>query len=87
MTKYRLAVYNYLLDKTNQYVPDMENSGKGGIMMTMIMDNMGTILVSAGLIVMVSLILRSMWKKKKSGISSCGCGCSSCPSSGICHKQ
>ena len=55
--------------------------------MAMIMDNMGTILVSAGLVTVVGLILRNMWKKRKSGVSSCGCGCSSCPSAGICHKQ
>lgn len=47
----------------------------------------GTALVIAILAVIVGLIIRSMVKNKKSGKSSCGCGCESCPSSGMCHKN
>ena len=34
--------------------------------------NIGTILITAGLIVIVALIIRSIVRDKKAGISSCG---------------
>ena len=37
--------------------------------------NLGTILISAGLIVIVALIIRSIVRDKKAGISSCGAKC------------
>ncbi|MBR5202978.1 MAG: FeoB-associated Cys-rich membrane protein [Clostridia bacterium] len=48
--------------------------------------NMGTIIVSVILAIIVSLIIYKMYRDKKKGKSSCGCNCSSCPMSGECHK-
>ena len=50
--------------------------------------NLGTILISAGLIVIVALIIRSIVRDKKAGISSCGAkcgGCGACAMAGKCH--
>lgn len=43
---------------------------------------MGTVVVGAGLLVVVGLIIRSMVKDKKSGKHSCGGDCGNC---GGCH--
>ena len=48
---------------------------------------MGTIIISIILIAIVFGIILKMAKDKKSGKSSCGCGCSSCPMNGKCHKN
>lgn len=50
-------------------------------------DNLGTIIVSAVIFLAVILVIVNMVKDKRKGKNSCGCGCSGCPSSGICHKQ
>ncbi len=58
-------------------------------MFTWIANNIGTIAVSAVLIVIVAAIIISMVKKKKQGKSvtcSCGC-CKGCAMSGACHKS
>ncbi|MBP5180109.1 MAG: FeoB-associated Cys-rich membrane protein [Clostridiales bacterium] len=52
-----------------------------------IMDNLGTIIVSAILIVIVGLAVGSLIRKKIKGESTCGCGCSNCPASSTCHKK
>ncbi len=54
-------------------------------MIDFIQQNMGNIIVGGLLLLAVVLILRSRAKKKKAGENSCGCGCSGCPSSEICH--
>ncbi|MCR5593009.1 MAG: FeoB-associated Cys-rich membrane protein [Saccharofermentans sp.] len=56
-------------------------------MIEWIINNSGTIIVSVILIVIVSLAVRSLIKKKIKGESTCGCGCSNCPASGTCHKK
>ena len=40
--------------------------------------NIGTILITIGLIVIVALIIRSIVRDKKAGISSCGAKCGGC---------
>ncbi len=57
-------------------------------MFTWLMQNIGTIIVLAVLITVVTLIVRKMVKDKKSGKGSCSCGagCGNCPMSGSCHK-
>ena len=48
--------------------------------------NIGTILITAGVI--VALIIRSIVRDKKAGISSCGAkcgGCGACAMAGKCH--
>lgn len=47
-----------------------------------------TILISLLLAGIVAAIILKFVRDKKSGKSiGCGCGCSSCPSAGICHNM
>lgn len=48
---------------------------------------MGTYIVGGILLVIVGAIISNMIKKKKNGQTSCGCGCSGCPSAGMCHSK
>lgn len=41
-------------------------------------ENMGTILISLGLLAAIGLILRSMIRDRKAGKSSCGGNCAHC---------
>ncbi|MBQ8118536.1 MAG: FeoB-associated Cys-rich membrane protein [Lachnospiraceae bacterium] len=54
-------------------------------MMTWLWANLGTILISLGLVLMVALIIRSMIRDKQKGKSSCGGNCGCCPMGGACH--
>lgn len=49
--------------------------------------NLATILICVFLVIVVGLIVLSMAKDKKSGKSSCGCGCSGCAMKEQCHKN
>ncbi|MDO5690362.1 MAG: FeoB-associated Cys-rich membrane protein [Tissierellia bacterium] len=55
-------------------------------MIALINQYRGDILVGALLLLALGLILRKIFRDRRAGNSSCGCGCSKCPSSGICHK-
>lgn len=46
---------------------------------------MGTFVVGGILLVAVGLVIRKIVLDRKSGKSSCGCGCESC--SGSCHSK
>ena len=48
---------------------------------------MATVIISLILTAMVVSIIVKMKNDKKTGKSSCGCGCSSCPMSAECHKK
>lgn len=52
-----------------------------------IIQNIGTILVTLGLIAIVSAIVRKLIRDKKAGKSSCGCDCSRCGMCGSCHQK
>ena len=52
-------------------------------MLTWLMENMATIIISAVLVLMTAAILVSMIRGKRKGKSSCGCGC--CAMNGACH--
>ena len=54
-------------------------------MLTWIMENMATIIISAVLIIMVAAVIASMVRSKRRGKSSCGCGCAGCAMNGTCH--
>ena len=54
-------------------------------MLAWITENIGTILISAVLLLVVVLIIRKLVKDKKKGKSSCGCNCAHCAMSGSCH--
>jgi len=56
-------------------------------MFAFIAENLGTILVSGALLVIVGLVIASIVKKKKRGGTSCGCGCDGCPSASSCHMK
>ena len=47
--------------------------------------NIGTILISLLLALIVGGIVYSMIKDKRKGRSSCGCGCANCAMAGKCH--
>ena len=51
-------------------------------MLSWIMGNLATILISAVLVLAVCLIIVKMVKDRKQGKSSCGCDCGSC---GACY--
>ncbi|MGN1411057.1 MAG: FeoB-associated Cys-rich membrane protein [Oscillospiraceae bacterium] len=54
-------------------------------MLDFITNNLGTIIVSLILLVVVGLIIYSIRKDKKKGKSSCGCGCKHCANAQYCH--
>ncbi|MDD7035756.1 MAG: FeoB-associated Cys-rich membrane protein [Firmicutes bacterium] len=56
-------------------------------MFNWISENLATIIICAVLAAIVVAIIAGMIRNKKKGKSSCGCGCSSCPMSGSCHKE
>ncbi|MBQ7411471.1 MAG: FeoB-associated Cys-rich membrane protein [Clostridia bacterium] len=55
-------------------------------MLEFIKNNIATIAISILLLAIVAGIIVRLVKNKKQGKSSCGCGCSNCAMSGICHK-
>lgn len=56
-------------------------------MLDFLVNNWGTLLIGAVLAAAVVLAVFKLYRDRKKGKSSCGCGCSSCPSSGLCHKK
>ncbi|MBP3309510.1 MAG: FeoB-associated Cys-rich membrane protein [Ruminococcus sp.] len=55
-------------------------------MLTWIIENLATIVISAILLAVVMLIIYTMIKDKKSGKSTCGHGCQNCAMHGQCHS-
>lgn len=49
--------------------------------------NIGTLAVLLVLLAVLALVAVRMIKNKKKGVSSCSCGCSTCPYSGKCHGE
>ena len=49
--------------------------------------NWGTLFIGALVLAVVGLIIVKLYREKKKGHASCGCGCDHCPSSGVCHKK
>ena len=49
--------------------------------------NWATCVVIAASAALVTLAVIKIVKDRRAGRSSCGCGCSSCPMSGSCHKE
>ena len=49
--------------------------------------NLGTIAITAVLIVIVASIIVYEIRQKKRGKNSCGCNCAHCAMHGACHKQ
>lgn len=55
-------------------------------MIGFITENIGTIVVSIIVILIVSSIVIKLYNDKKAGKTSCGCGCENCQNSPYCHK-
>ncbi len=55
-------------------------------MFDFIIDNAATIIVTLILAAVVAAALIKIIKNKKSGKSSCGCGCSGCAMKNSCHS-
>lgn len=56
-------------------------------MINFITQNVATIIVCSMLAIVITLIINKLVKDHKSGKSSCGCSCNSCPAAGMCHKH
>ena len=56
-------------------------------MLTFLQQNLATLLIGLGLLAIVALIILKMVKDKRSGKTSCGCGCANCAMHGKCHQQ
>ena len=56
-------------------------------MLNFFISNIGTIIVSLILLIIVGFAVRSLISNKKNGKSSCGCGCANCAMHGACHKM
>ena len=56
-------------------------------MLSWITENLGTILITLVLLVIVGAIVATLLKNRKKGKSSCGCGCAHCAMHGQCHPQ
>ena len=56
-------------------------------MIHFILENLGTIIIAAVLLGVITLIVVSLIRKKKQGKSSCGCNCGHCAMSGSCHPK
>jgi len=48
---------------------------------------MATIMISILIVVLATAVIIHMVKQRKSGKSSCGCDCGSCPLGGKCHER
>ena len=57
--------------------------------MTWLSANISTIIVGLVVLAIVGLIVRSAYKNKKAGKSTCSCGdaCGGCASAGMCHPD
>ncbi len=56
-------------------------------MLNWIANNIATILISLGLLIIVFAIIVKLVKDKKKGKSSCGCNCAHCAMAGSCHNN
>ena len=56
-------------------------------MISWVMDNLGTIVISLILLALVAGIIWSEWRGKKQGRSSCGGNCSHCALGCSCHPD
>jgi hypothetical protein len=56
-------------------------------MVSWLIDNFATLVISIVLTLLVISIVAGMIKNKKSGNTSCGCGCSGCSLSDSCHEK
>lgn len=65
----------------------MINDDRRDRMLTWIVENMATIIISVLLMIVVAAAIASMIRSKGKGKSSCGCGCAGCAMNGACHPE
>lgn len=53
-------------------------------MLTWIMENMATIIISVVLMIFGAVVIANMVRSKRKGKSICGCGCANCPEGSCC---
>lgn len=56
-------------------------------MFSWIIENWGTVVVGLLLAAALAAIIVNLVKNRRSGKSSCGCGCADCPMSAGCHQK
>ena len=56
-------------------------------MLSWIIENASTIIISAVLIAVIAAIISYLINNKKQGKSSCGAGCATCALHGKCHQK
>lgn len=56
-------------------------------MFNYIMNHQSSVIVGFIVLCGISILLNRMIRNKKNHKSSCGCGCGSCESAGICHQK
>lgn len=56
-------------------------------MLTMLAENISTIVLCVVLIAVVATIVIKLVKNRRAGKSSCGCGCAGCAMKNACHKR
>ena len=56
-------------------------------MLAFLLENLATIIVLILVAAAVIFAIFTMIKNKKNGKTSCGCGCSGCPNSALCHQK
>lgn len=56
-------------------------------MISFIIQNIATVIISLVLILIVAAIVAGLIKNKKKGKSSCGYGCANCAMQNMCHKS
>ncbi|MBQ5321282.1 MAG: FeoB-associated Cys-rich membrane protein [Oscillospiraceae bacterium] len=56
-------------------------------MILWLQENLGTIVISLFLLVLIVAIILKIVKDKRNGKSSCGGSCSGCAMSGMCHRE
>ncbi len=56
-------------------------------MLNWLKENWTTLAVVLALVLITALIIVKMIRDRRTGRSSCGCGCSTCPMSGSCQRK
>lgn len=56
-------------------------------MLTWLTQNIGTIIISAVLLIVCAAIVRYLIRQKKQGKHSCGGACAHCANAGCCHHE
>ncbi len=56
-------------------------------MLSWIVNNLATILITLVLVAVVAVIVIELWRNHRKGKSTCGCNCAHCAMAGSCHKK